>query len=168
MNQDCWLAINGVKPEWSGQNYINTLTNYVNMFTKAGLAVILELHWSAPGNYQATKQYPMPDRDHTITFWKSVAKHFSRNKRVIFELFNEPFPDNNNWNSAEGWRCWRDGGTCSGMSYQVSYHIMFVQSHTYIASKPAVYNLSMHVLPLQFFISMLHTAPCFKLQHACI
>jgi len=27
---------------------------------------------------------------------------------VIFDLFNEPFPDNNS-NTAEAWRCWRTG-----------------------------------------------------------
>ena len=61
----------------------------------------------------------MPDRDHSIDFWKSVANQFSSNDKVIFELFNEPYPDSNKWNSDEGWKCWRDGGTCSGMNYQV-------------------------------------------------
>ena len=119
MNEDCWLGINGVKTEYSGQNYINALEVYINMFTSQGFVAILDLHWSAPGSQLATKQQPMPDRDHAIDFWKSVAGKFSGNDKVIFELFNEPFPDNGNWNSDEGWRCWRDGGSCNGLNYQV-------------------------------------------------
>ena len=122
MNEDCWLGINGVKPQYSGQNYISALEGYVNMFTSQDFVVILDLHWTAPGSQQATKQLPMPDRDHTIDFWKSVAQKFSGNDKVIFELFNEPFPDNGNWDSENGWKCWRDGGSsCNGLNYQVGY-----------------------------------------------
>ena len=119
LNEDCWLGINGVKAQYSGQNYISNITSYVNMFTEEGLTAILELHWSAPGSQKATGQQPMPDRDHSIDFWKSVARQFSGNDKVIFELFNEPYPDNNKWNSDEGWKCWRDGGSCNGVKYQV-------------------------------------------------
>ena len=122
MNEDCWLGINGVKSQYSGQNYINALESYVNMFTSQGFVVLLDLHWTAPGSQPATKQLPMPDRDHTIDFWKSVAQKFSGNDKVIFELFNEPFPDNGNWDSENGWKCWRDGGSsCNGLNYQVGY-----------------------------------------------
>ncbi len=61
----------------------------------------------------------MPDRDHTPQFWSEVAAAYGSNNRVIFDLFNEPFPDNNS-DTPEAWRCWRDGGTCSGMSYQAA------------------------------------------------
>lgn len=139
MNEDCWLGINGIKPEYSGQNYINALTGYVNMFTSQGFVVILDLHWTAPGSQQATKQLPMPDRDHTIDFWKSVASHFSGNDKVIFELFNEPFPDNGNWNSDQGWKCWRDGGSCNGVNYQVLVYtawdfLEFLAEFTYVSN----------------------------------
>ena len=119
LNEDCWLGINGVNSAYSGQNYINAISTFVTMFTNAGFIVILELHWTAPGTQQATGQQPMPDMDHSVDFWKSVATYFKSNLNVIFELFNEPYPDNNNWNSQAGWQCWRDGGTCSGVSYQV-------------------------------------------------
>ncbi len=37
------------------------------------------------------------------------------------ELFNEPYPGNGNWNSPQGWKCWRDGGSsCNGLGYQVA------------------------------------------------
>lgn len=119
LNEDCWLGINGVKPEFSGQNYINNISEYVNMFTREGFVVILDLHWTAPGTQKATKQVPMPDQDHSIAFWTSVASTFSNNDKVIFELFNEPYPDHGNWNSDEGWKCWRDGGYCNGVGYKV-------------------------------------------------
>ena len=120
MNEDCWLGINGVKSQYSGQNYISALESYVSMFTSQGFVVILDLHWTAPGSQLATKQLPMPDRDHAVDFWKSVAQKFSGNDKVIFELFNEPFPDNGNWDSDNGWKCWRNGGSsCNGLNYQV-------------------------------------------------
>ena len=119
LNEDCWLGINGVNSAYSGQNYINAISTFVTMFTDAGFIVIVELHWTAPGTQQATGQQPMPNVDHSVDFWKSVASYFKSNPNVIFELFNEPYPDNNNWNSQAGWQCWRDGGTCSGASYQV-------------------------------------------------
>ena len=119
LNEDCWLGINGVKAEYSGQNYISAITEYVNMFTNEGFIAILDLHWTAPGTQQATGQQPMPDRDHSVDFWKSVASHFLSNDKVIFELFNEPHPDNGNWNSDQGWMCLRDGGCCNGLNYEV-------------------------------------------------
>ena len=121
LNEDCWLGINGVNSAYSGQNYITAISTFVTMFTNAGFIVILDLHWTAPGTQQATGQQPMPDMDHSVDFWKSVATYFKSNPNVIFELFNEPYPDNNNWNSQAGWQCWRDGGTCSGVSYQVRF-----------------------------------------------
>ena len=90
------------------------------MFTDEGFAVILDLHWSAPGSEQASGQQPMPDMDHSVDFWKSVAQRFNSNDKVIYELYNEPYPDNNNWNSENAWKCWRDGGSCSGVAFQVS------------------------------------------------
>src|SRR5256886_4670020 len=79
----------------------------------------LDLHWSAAGTAIALGQAPMPNRDHTPAFWRQVAAAYGGNNRVIFDLFNEPFPDNNS-NAPEAWRCWRDGGTCRGMSFQAA------------------------------------------------
>ena len=38
---------------------------------------------------------------------------------MLFDLFNEPYPDNNQDTTA-AWTCWKNGGTCSGMSYQAA------------------------------------------------
>ena len=120
LNEDCWLGINGVKPEYSGSNYQQALHGFVKLFTDAGIVVILDLHWTAPGGSKASGQQPMPNMDHSVDFWKSVAKSFADNDKVIYELFNEPYPDNGNWDSSEGWRCWKDGGSCSGVAFQAA------------------------------------------------
>jgi hypothetical protein len=61
----------------------------------------------------------MPNRDHTPEFWRQVGAAYGHNNAVIFDLFNEPFPDSNA-DTPEAWRCWRDGGTCRGMSFQAA------------------------------------------------
>ena len=108
MNEDCWLAINGVPAVNAGTNYKNALKAYVGLLEARNMAPILELHWSAPGTTLANRQQPMPDADHSLAFWTDVAMTFGSDTRVIFELFNEPFPDMNR-DSTAGWTCWRDG-----------------------------------------------------------
>ena len=119
LNETCWLAINGVAAAYSGDNYRRAISDYVALLNRAGLVVILDLHWSAAGTAIALGQAPMPDRDHTPEFWRQVAAAYGGNNRVIFDLFNEPYPDNNA-DTPEAWRCWRDGGTCTGMSFQAA------------------------------------------------
>jgi len=119
LNEDCWLAINGVAASMSGATYQQAVVDYVNLLNSMGIVAIVELHWGAPGTTLADKQSPMPDADHSIAFWTSVANTFKSNSSVIFDLFNEPYPDSNSDTTA-GWTCWRDGGTCSGVTYQVA------------------------------------------------
>ncbi|HEX3790682.1 MAG TPA: cellulase family glycosylhydrolase, partial [Pseudonocardiaceae bacterium] len=69
---------------------------------------------------QATCQKPMPDAAQAIPFWTSVASTFKGNNAVIFDLFNEPYPDRATGSEASGWACWRDGGSCPGISYPVA------------------------------------------------
>jgi endoglucanase len=119
LNETCWLGINGVSPTYSGAAYHQAIAGFVSLLNKAGLVVILDLHWSAADSGIALAQAPMPNRDHTPEFWRQVATAFKGNDAVIFDLFNEPYPDNNT-DTPEAWRCWRDGGTCSGMTYQAA------------------------------------------------
>jgi len=49
LNETCWLAINGVAPAYSGDNYRQAISDFVARLNRAGLIVILELHWSAAG-----------------------------------------------------------------------------------------------------------------------
>ena len=121
LNEDCWLGISGIKPQYSGANYQNAIYNYVKMFTDAGMVVILDLHYTAAGSSKATGEQPMPDMDHALDFWRSCATKFSQNDKVILELFNEPFPDKGQWNTEQGWKCWRDGGSaCNGLNFQAA------------------------------------------------
>jgi hypothetical protein len=105
LNEDCWLAINGVPPAYSGANYQNAIVKFVNLLNANGIVAILDLHWSAPGSQLATGQEPMADADHSPTFWTSVAATFKRNESVIFDLYNEP--------EFISWSCWLNGGTAS-------------------------------------------------------
>ena len=120
LNEDCWLGINGINEKYSGKNYQDAIYGYAKMFTDAGMVAILDLHWTAPGSTQATGTQPMPDTDHSVDFWKSVAQKFSDNGQVIFELFNEPFPDSGSRNTTAGWECWKNGGSCKGVSFQAA------------------------------------------------
>jgi endoglucanase len=119
LNEDCWLAINGVDAAYAGANYQAAILDFADHAAASGLYPILELHWSAPGTTPATGQNPMPDRDHSVTFWGQVAAAFKDRGEVIFELFNEPYPDSNQDTDA-AWTCWQSGGTCSGVSYPVA------------------------------------------------
>ena len=127
LNEDCWLGINRVNPAYSGTNYQHAIATYVNHLNANGLVAVLDLHWSAPGKKQATGQQPIPDRDHSIDFWKSVAapptpsapNSFGNNASVVFDLFNEPYPDSNQDTTA-AWQCWQSGGICSGVHFQAA------------------------------------------------
>ena len=119
LNEQCWLGINGIDPAYSGANYQMAIADYVSLLNRNGLYVILDLHWSAPGTTVATHQVAMPDLDHAPAFWSSVASTFKGNDAVIFELFNEPWPDSQR-DSVAAWTCWRDGGTCPGVSFEAA------------------------------------------------
>jgi endoglucanase len=129
LNQDCWLGTNGVVRAYSGANYRRQIRRYVNLLRRNGMTVILDLHWSGgayPGPQSqcaeptATCLKPMPDAEHTPEFWRSVATTFATDPHVVFDLFNEPYPDAA-MPAAQAWLCWRDGGTaCPGIPYPVA------------------------------------------------
>jgi endoglucanase len=111
LNEDCWLGINGVNPQWSGPAYQAAISGYVSTLHRAGMVVILDLHWSAPAGIPAIGQQPMPDADHSPTFWRSVAATFHDDPGVVFDLFNEPYPNSSFMQdkSLNPWRCWVSG-----------------------------------------------------------
>ncbi len=117
LNEDCWLGINGVNPAYAGVTYQQAIANYVSLLNQNGLVAILDLASSAPGTTLATdQQQPMPDQDHSVAFWSQVATIYKSNGAVIFDLFNEAFPDSNQDTTA-AWVCLRDGSPCPGVSY---------------------------------------------------
>jgi endoglucanase len=120
LNEDCWLGINGVNPAYSGATYQSAIAQYVQLLNAAGMYVILDLHWTAPGTTLATDQMAMPDADHAPTFWSQVAAAYKNNPSVIFDLFNEPFPSSSTTDpptTAGRWNCWLNGGTACGLPY---------------------------------------------------
>lgn len=116
LNEDCWLGINGIDPSVGGANYQNAIMQYVQLLKRNNIYAILDLHWAAPGTTLSAKQFPMPDADHAPAFWQSVASIFKNDTTVLFDLFNEPYPDHV-MPDAAAWKCWRDGGQCPGISY---------------------------------------------------
>jgi endoglucanase len=119
LNEDCWLGINGVSSAYAGANYQAAIEAYVSLITAAGMYAIVDLHWNAPGTTLATGQEPMADADHAPAFWTSVASTFKSNGAVVLELYNEPWPDNDQDTTA-AWTCWRDGGSCPSVSFEVA------------------------------------------------
>ena len=129
LNEECWLATANAPAQWSGTAYQNAVKAYVNLLLSNGITPILEMHWSfgqytgPGGNCQDAKaacQKPMPDMQFAPSFWTGVANAFKDN-RIVFDLFNEPFPDFASGNTGTAtWTCWRDGGTCAGISFQVA------------------------------------------------
>jgi endoglucanase len=103
LNEDCWLGINGAPRRYSGGRYRAAISAYVNRLHAAGLYVILDLHWNAPGTTVPHGQQPMADADHSTAFWMSVARTFKDDPAVVFDLYNEAHDID--------WQCWRDGCT---------------------------------------------------------
>lgn len=124
LNEDCWLGINGHTPAYSGDNYRKAVIQYVNTLRNNDLSVILDLHWSdgyfngVCAAYTAKCQKPMPDAQNAPNFWSSVASQFKGDNKIIFDLFNEPFPNMFYSDANAAWACWRDGrNACSKLPY---------------------------------------------------
>jgi hypothetical protein len=97
LNETSWLGLTCVDTDGvtrngdPGGNYRSAVASQVQEANAAGLYVIVELHWSAPGNTCPMVQTQMANMDHSIAFWTSVADAFRGNSAVIFSLYNEPF-----------------------------------------------------------------------------
>jgi len=97
LNEASWLALTCTDTDGAvhqadpGSNYKTFLANMVKSANAAGMYVILDLHWAAPGNTCPLLQTQMADTDHSLDFWTSIAQTYKNNPAVMFELFNEPF-----------------------------------------------------------------------------
>jgi endoglucanase len=130
LNEACWNGQSYVSQAYRGRNYKRAVQAYVNRLNRDGIVAILDLHWtdgaytgpsSGCSSAQALCQKPMPDAAQAVKFWTSVASTFDGNDAVIFDLFNEPYPERaTGATTQEGWHCWRYGGTCTGISYRVA------------------------------------------------
>jgi hypothetical protein len=129
LNEECWLGTADVPAQYGGTAYQNEVKTYVNLLIQNGITPIVEMHWnyglytgnsSGCSDVKATCQKPMPDAQYAPSFWTGVANAFKGNNAVILDLFNEPYPERATGDATSGWKCWRDGGTCPGISYQVA------------------------------------------------
>lgn len=129
LNEDCWLGLANVNSAYSGAAYQSAVKGFVDALRAAGITPILDLHWTH-GQYtgnsagcsdvNATCQKPMPGAN-GVPFWTSVANTFKSDPAVVFDLFNEPYPDRSESSATQAWLCWRDGGSaCPGIAYPVS------------------------------------------------
>ncbi|GGQ84419.1 cellulase family glycosylhydrolase [Streptomyces asoensis] len=129
LNEECWLGLSHIDAAYRGAAYVNAVKELVARVEAHGMTPIVELHWTY-GQYTGNSagcsdvhagcQKPMPDMQYTPSFWTSVADTFKSDQAVVFDLFNEPYPDRATSTTAQAWQCWRDGGTCPGIGYQVA------------------------------------------------
>ncbi|MGI5230393.1 cellulose binding domain-containing protein [Actinoallomurus sp. CA-142502] len=129
LNEDCWLGLSDVDSRYGGAAYQSEVEGFVSRLEAHGITPIVEMHWSH-GTYtgpssgcsdvNATCQKPMPDAQYAPAFWTGVAGAFKGDTAVVFDLFNEPYPERATGDETSGWTCWRDGGTCAGIPYQVA------------------------------------------------
>jgi endoglucanase len=129
LNEACWNGEPYVNQAYAGANYQDAIKAYVRLLNANGMVAILDLHWtdgaytgpsSKCSSAQALCAKPMPDAAQAVPFWTSVANTFKGNDAVIFDLFNEPFPERAARSEAAGWQCWRRGGSCPGIGYRVA------------------------------------------------
>jgi endoglucanase len=130
LNEACWNGESYVKAADRGAAYRAAVEAYIRLLNRNGLVAIVDLALtdgtyngpsSACGAAQAQCEKPMPDAAQAKPFWSSVARAFKGNDAVIFDLFNEPFPQAAVGSEAGGWRCWlRGGSACAGIGYPVA------------------------------------------------
>src|SRR5258707_3419837 len=132
LNEACWNGESYVQAQYRGASYRKAVEAYVQLLNRNGIVAILDLHWTdgrytgphahCPDTAEAMCQTPMPDAAQAIPFWNSMARTFKGNNAVIFDVFNEAFPERTAGGSeAEGWRFWLRGGSfCAGLGYQAA------------------------------------------------
>lgn len=108
LNEDCWLGINGLKPQYSGAAYRDAIVSYVSLLRQAGMYAELALTWGAPGAYQATYQPDAPDESHSPTMWASMATTFKGDPDVILSPWGE---------TTTGWTCFMRTGCDDEATY---------------------------------------------------
>lgn len=100
LNESCWLGHEWIDDGFSRSAYRAAVRSFVELLERAGLYVILELQWAAPGGNWATGIIPMA-ADNSPRFWRELATEYRDDRSVLFDLYNEPHDI--------GWDCWAWG-----------------------------------------------------------
>jgi len=100
LNESCWLGNEKIDPSLRGASYRAAVRGYVERLEQAGLYVIFDLQWSAPGDNVATGIIPMPSAN-APRFWRELASEYRDDRSVVFDLYNEPH--------GIDWSCWASG-----------------------------------------------------------
>jgi hypothetical protein len=108
LNEDCWLDINGMDPDYAGANYRDAIVDYVKLLHSYGMYAEISLIWGAPGTYQATEQPDAPDEDHSPAMWASMAETFRDDPNVILSPWGE---------TTVGWKCFMRTGCDDEATY---------------------------------------------------
>jgi len=113
LNEDCWLGINGEPTGESAAQYRSDILAWSRSLEAAGIYVLLDLQWVAPGTYVSNAEQPLPDKDHAPSFWASVAATFANEKGVAFNLLDEPtcYLATQVGGTACNWNVWLNGGS---------------------------------------------------------
>ncbi len=98
LNESCWLGDAGLDPARSGLAYRAAVHAYVDALERAGLYVILDLHWVAPRLEPAFGLLEMPDAESAPRFWVELATEYRSDRSVLFDVYNEPHDVD--------WTCW--------------------------------------------------------------
>jgi hypothetical protein len=89
VNEDCWLGINGIKPQYAGANYRQAILDYVGLLHRYGMYAEISLYAAAPGSYRASSNPAAPDEDHSPAFWAGLAATFKSDPNVILAPWSE-------------------------------------------------------------------------------
>jgi endoglucanase len=109
LNEDCILGINGVNPSYSGANYMNAITSFVNRLHTHGLYAEISLMWAAPGSQQALDHPPILDADHAPAALQAIGNAFRNDPKTFIGLQSEPH--------GISWACWKNGGSSCSVGY---------------------------------------------------
>jgi endoglucanase len=101
LNEQCWLGINGLDPQYSGAPYREAIRDFVDLVHKHGMCAELSLMWAAPGTEQAAYQPEAPNADHSPAFWQSLATAYKDVPNVLLAPWGEP---------TVNFDCWLNGG----------------------------------------------------------
>ncbi|MFJ6722830.1 cellulose binding domain-containing protein, partial [Streptomyces sp. NPDC091259] len=91
LNEECWLGLANIKPEYGGARYVDAVKGLVDRVLAHGMTPVVELHWtygqytgdsSGCADVHASCQKPMPDAQYAPAFWTSVANTFKNDRRI--------------------------------------------------------------------------------------